>query len=148
MDPGDEAERIDTAINELDLTVIAYPTTHGHVDHVGKLAEMRRRHEAPIGMHPLDAAWAFSPENALPPWFDAPENPGTIERKYEDGQTWEDGNMPCNILFVPGHSPGSLRFTSSQKGFYSLVTPCSRGVSVVWISPVATKQTCLKRLLA
>lgn len=116
VDPGDEAERIDTAINELDLTVIAYPTTHGHVDHVGKLAEMRRRHEAPIGMHPLDAAWAFSPENALPPWFDAPENPGTIERKYEDGQTWEDGNMPYNILFVPGHSPGSVAFYFESEG--------------------------------
>jgi glyoxylase-like metal-dependent hydrolase (beta-lactamase superfamily II) len=110
IDPGGEAEQLLAAIQQRRLKVIAYPLTHGHVDHVTALAELHRAHPAPIGMHPADAAWAFSPRNALPPWYDAPEDPGPIDRAYDDGQTWTDAGFPYEVWFTPGHSPGGVSF--------------------------------------
>ena len=110
VDPGDEADRILQKIESLGLTVVGYPLTHGHVDHVSALAAVYRKHPAPVGIHPLDGAWAFSETNQIPPFYGAPEAPPSIERSYEDGQTWEDGGLQYEVLFTPGHSPGGVCF--------------------------------------
>ena len=103
-------------IEDLGLTVVAYPTTHGHMDHVSALREVHERFPAPIGLHPLDAAWAFSPSNARPPYYDTPQAPETIERDWEHDQIWTDAGMTYRILFSPGHSPGGVCFLFEDDG--------------------------------
>lgn len=116
MDPGGDADRLLDVIRENDLRVVAYPLTHGHVDHVDALAEVHRRHPAPMGMHPADASWAFTDRNALPPWYGAPEDPGPMDRSYEEGQTWTDAGFTYEVWFTPGHSPGGVCFYFRDQG--------------------------------
>ena len=116
VDPGDEADVLDRYLEREGLTVIGFPTTHGHIDHVSNLAEMHRRHPAPIGLHTLDARWAFTDSNAFPPYYPAPEAPSEIARDYDEGQQWDDGGMVYQVLFVPGHSPGSVAFYFEAEG--------------------------------
>ena len=115
IDPGADADRIIATIEALDLTVVAYPTTHGHMDHVSALQAVHQHFPAPIGLHPLDASWAFSPSNARPPYYDTPKAPSSIERDWEHGQTWTDGGMTYRILFSPGHSPGGVCFLFEEE---------------------------------
>ena len=111
IDPGDDAQKIIQFIRKNKLNVIGYPITHGHIDHVSGLAAVHTEFPAPIGMHPRDETWAFSPVNMFPPFYNQPpEAPSKIERTYQEGQTWEDGGMRYNILETPGHSPGSVSF--------------------------------------
>ena len=48
FDPGDEAERILGAVDELGLTVEAILLTHTHFDHVGAVAPVARATGAPV----------------------------------------------------------------------------------------------------
>ena len=108
IDPGSEPERIIKFIDDHDLTVLAYPVTHAHADHIGALAEVHERYPAPIGLHPLDLAWAFEPINNLAPFLDTPKKPSAIERVFEDGQEWTDGAWHYEIILTPGHTPGAV----------------------------------------
>ena len=108
VDPGAEPERIDAFLKERSLQAAAYMLTHGHVDHIGGLAELCRLRPAPIGMPEKDLSWAFGEQNQLPPFYDIPQRPPVIERMLEDGQSWEDGGMAYRCMATPGHTPGSM----------------------------------------
>lgn len=110
IDPGDEAEVILAALARLKATVVAYPVTHGHVDHVSALAAVHRAHPAPIALHPEDQSWAFSPRNQMQPYYGPPEPPGRIERDLADVQEWTDAGFRYQVIHTPGHSPGGVCF--------------------------------------
>ena len=108
IDPGAEADRLIRRIEERRLRVVGYPLTHGHRDHVGALAEVHARFPAPIGLHPTDAAWAFSPNNRLFPWEDPVAAPPGIDLEWEDGQAVDMGPFRFEVVFLPGHTPGGV----------------------------------------
>jgi len=110
IDPGDNAPDILEFLDQHDLRVAAYLLTHGHVDHVHALAAMVKQRPAPVAMHPDDAAWAFTPRAAFPPYYDAPAAPPRIDRTLADGQTWTDIGLDYRIIHTPGHSPGGVAF--------------------------------------
>ncbi len=110
MDPGAEPHTIRSFLEERDLTVAAYMLTHGHVDHICALADLRDALPAPVGLHPADQAWAFSSGNQFPPFYPVPRKPASIERDLADGQTWQDGGLVYRVIATPGHSPGSVCF--------------------------------------
>lgn len=111
IDPGDEAPRILAHLREGRLTPASILLTHGHMDHVAGLADVARAFpKAPVGLHPEDARWAFTPANSMPPYYETPEAPAQIERAWAGGQTWTDDELTYEIIEVPGHSPGSVAF--------------------------------------
>jgi glyoxylase-like metal-dependent hydrolase (beta-lactamase superfamily II) len=117
FDPGGDAQRIAELLDRKSLTVAAYMLTHGHVDHVAALAELHGRYPAPIGLHPSDAAWAFTPENHMPPFYPPPDPPGGagVSRLFRDGDSFEDGGLAYRVMATPGHTPGSVCFIFEDK---------------------------------
>jgi hydroxyacylglutathione hydrolase len=69
--------------------------THNHVDHIGGLEATRARIRAPLAVHPADnvRSLPFAPEILL-----------------EDGQVIAVGKMRIEVLYTPGHTPGSVCF--------------------------------------
>lgn len=110
IDPGDDADVIIQHIRREKLSVAAILITHGHIDHVSGLAEVSRAFPVPVAMHPVDAAWAFSESNQMPPYYEVPEAPEKIERELSEGQTWTDIGYTYQVLELPGHSPGHVGF--------------------------------------
>lgn len=110
IDPGAEPERICRILRDRDLTVAGYPLTHGHMDHVAALAEVRAQFPAPVGLHAEDARWAFSSQNAMPPYYSAPAIPPPIDVSYSESEPAVFGSFSINILETPGHSPGGVCF--------------------------------------
>jgi hydroxyacylglutathione hydrolase len=110
IDPGDDAGLIAATLRQENLSVTAYLITHGHMDHVGALDEISRLFPAPIGIHPDDDAWAFSPSNQSLPYYDTPTRPQHIHRHLSDGQKYQDGGLSYEVLATPGHSPGGVCF--------------------------------------
>ncbi len=119
IDPGDDASRIIETLRNRNLKVVYYLITHGHVDHVSALAEVAAAIPAPIAMHPTDAEWAFSPVNAMPPYYDAPKAPPSIERDFAEDKEWTDAGFRYRVIFTPGHAPGhvSLYFENEKTLF-------------------------------
>ena len=116
VDPGAEPDLIEAELASRRLTVVCYALTHGHMDHVGALAELHRRHPAPIGLHPADAAWAFTEANQWPPYYTVPVLPAPIARTWSDGQVWTDAGLTYRVLATPGHSPGGVCFHIESEG--------------------------------
>lgn len=116
VDPGADADQILSAIAGGNLRVAGYLLTHGHVDHVSALAEVHRKHPAPIAMHPEDSKWAFSPGNKMEPFFSQPEAPPRIDRELADGQVCEDIGFTYRVIETPGHSPGGVCFYFEDQG--------------------------------
>lgn len=110
VDPGGEPERLLTLLDERGWIPAAYLLTHGHVDHVHALAPLHARYPAPIGLHPLDAAWAFTDLNAYPPYYDTPVAPPRLDRAWADGEEWTDAGLTYRVIETPGHSPGGVCF--------------------------------------
>ncbi len=96
--------------------------THAHLDHYGSAAEVRRLTDAPIAIHPEDAAHLADGKTKLGdvrgwkrlsnltlPWI---EPMLTIEKTeadilVEDGDRLDAYGLPATVLHVPGHTPGS-----------------------------------------
>ncbi len=116
IDPGDDADLIADLLKKQKLQVTAYLITHGHVDHVFALAELTEQFPAPVGIHPKDAKWAFSPANAMPPYYKTPRKPATEERALADDQRWNQLDTECRIITTPGHSPGCVCFYFPDAG--------------------------------
>lgn len=110
IDPGDDAGRIAHTLRQHHIEVAAYGITHGHMDHVSALAELSRQFPAPVYIHARDARWAFLDVNAMPPYYKAPDRPGSALKELEDGQVITLDDIECRVLETPGHSPGCVCF--------------------------------------
>lgn len=108
IDPGAQPDAILDTLDTHRLKPCAYVLTHGHVDHVSALAAVQKRHLAPAYLHADDAAWAFSPANALPPYYPQPAKPAEPCHPLLDGQTFMFGVANLRVIATPGHTPGCV----------------------------------------
>lgn len=108
IDPGDDAAKLQVRLAEMDAVVVAYLLTHGHVDHISALAPLSAARPAPIYLHPLDAAWCFTPRNAMPGFYDAPPAPKGPIVPVTDGEGLTLAGAQWTVFETPGHTPGGV----------------------------------------
>ena len=75
--------------------------THDHMDHIGALTELRKALQVPLVAHAADST-QLSP---------APET------MVNDGDKFLLGNLEFNVLYTPGHTPGSICFLTGKHLF-------------------------------
>jgi glyoxylase-like metal-dependent hydrolase (beta-lactamase superfamily II) len=95
--------------------------THGHGDHIGSAATLRRLSGAPVAMHPLDEPMATSGRNGplTPTRLSAapmaaifrrlpPVAPCPPDLLVDEGHDLGPFGLSGRLLHTPGHTPGSL----------------------------------------
>lgn len=100
IDPGENVPEIKELVKKDKLDVRAIFLTHGHYDHVGGVAALRKRYkDIPVYLHPEDAGkdTELMPTKAL--------EPVTL---WRDGDVVMVGELPVEVLHTPGHSAGSV----------------------------------------
>jgi len=117
FDPGHDADQILQAMEQHNLEVAAYVCTHGHADHINALADLHRRHPAPIAMHSKDLEWAFEPVNQIEPFYPVPPRPD-IETflRLESARDWNFAGLHFQCMETPGHTPGSCCILFPEDG--------------------------------
>ncbi|MFO7871269.1 MAG: MBL fold metallo-hydrolase [Kiritimatiellia bacterium] len=109
LDPGAESEAISGLIKEKGLVVAAYLLTHGHMDHISVLADIYENFPAPVLIHQADLAWAFEPQNEMPPFYPVPRSlPGNAFVTAAEGDRRTDAGITYRVLGTPGHTPGGV----------------------------------------
>jgi hydroxyacylglutathione hydrolase len=114
VDPGDEAPRIIRMAEAKQAQIEAIWLTHGHLDHIGAVAAIKREWDVPVLLHPDDLVvyrrGALSAARyGLP--FEQPADP---DATLEDGQVLELGAARFTVRHMPGHSPGSCIFVGAD----------------------------------
>ena len=120
IDPGDEAERLNAAIEELGVTVEAILVTHCHFDHVGAVAPMARATSAPVYCPKIEAP-VLADIMRWVPWAGiGPFESYDADILVEGGEKLELAGMEIDVLFTPGHSPGHVTYSiAAEQAIFS-----------------------------
>ncbi|KGP76753.1 beta-lactamase [Desulfosporosinus sp. Tol-M] len=119
IDPGGDAKKIYRWVLEKGVKVEYILLTHGHVDHIGGVEELRTLlGDVLVGIHAADAGMLTDARKNLS------RNVGMnvvlkgADFLLQDGQELTIGNKKLKVISTPGHSPGSVCFLSDE-GLFS-----------------------------
>ena len=110
VDPGGEADKIMSALDELGLTLKEIWLTHGHLDHAGGADEIREKTGVPvIGPHKDDQFWMDDIEKHWEKYGHKGMGRNVVPDRYlEDGDVLTLGGAEFKIVHTPGHTPGHV----------------------------------------
>lgn len=106
LDPGDEEERILERIRELELQVKQIVCTHGHIDHAGAVAPLKRVLGVPFAVHPAEAKLLESLPLQARMFGLPPKEQPVIDVELRDFEVIACGTLRAEVVLTPGHSPG------------------------------------------
>lgn len=111
IDPGDEGERVAGIVEDSRCELQAIWLTHGHLDHIGAVAEVIRRWQVPIYLHPADAVLYGEGAIRAAQLYNVPfEPPPPFDRDLKEGDLLSLGRTTFEVWHVPGHAPGHVLF--------------------------------------
>jgi hydroxyacylglutathione hydrolase len=111
IDPGDEPERLQAAVDGLGVTVEAILITHCHFDHIGAVAPMARSTGAPVYCPKLEVPVLADIMRWVPWPGIGPFESYDADETVEGGEKLELAGMEIDVIFTPGHSPGHVSYS-------------------------------------
>ena len=112
VDPGDEADRIIAATQ--DVTVEAILLTHTHFDHVGAVAALARHTGAPVYCPRIEVPVLQDINAYVFPGF-GPFEPYDPEETVQGGEQLHLAGLDLDVIFTPGHSPGHVSYSIADE---------------------------------
>ena len=121
IDPGcyspEERELLSRTITDLKLNPVLLLNTHCHLDHVFGNRYVAETYGLELHIHPLEKQMLdLAPVSGL--MWDMPfENYAGPIHHLQPGRNIRLGVEELEVIFTPGHSPGSVSFLSRAQGF-------------------------------
>jgi hydroxyacylglutathione hydrolase len=111
IDPGEEADRLAAAVDELGVGVEAILLTHTHFDHIGAVAPLARHTGAPVYCPEIETRVLSDIMRYVPwPGF-GPYESYDADHTVKGGERLALAGLDIDVLFTPGHSPGHVGYS-------------------------------------
>lgn len=113
VDPGEEADRLLGAAEELGVGIEAILITHCHFDHIGAVAPVARATKAPVYCPEIEVGVLAD----ITKWTMAgfgPFESYQADHTLTGGERLSLAGLDIEVLFTPGHSPGHLTYAISS----------------------------------
>lgn len=114
IDPGADGKRIYRWILESGYQVEYILLTHGHVDHIGAVDDLREFCQAKVGIHSGDAGMLGDGRKNLSSYLGLPLELKPADFLLEEGQVLTVGQEQLKVIATPGHTPGGVCFLTSD----------------------------------
>ena len=115
--PTEEKELVAT-IDRLGLQPTKLINTHCHFDHIFGNAFVVKQYGLKLGIHPLEEQLLTSAPMVVQLYGIPPMTPSPgPDYSLNEGDTVALGSATFEVLFCPGHSPGSLCFYNKKEGY-------------------------------
>jgi len=108
IDPGAEGKKILKRIESLGLKVRYIILTHGHIDHIGALAEVRQATGAKVLIHAEDADMLTDSRKNLSTYVGSMVTMPAADQLLQDGDIIKVGKETIEVMHTPGHTRGSI----------------------------------------
>ncbi len=108
IDPGDEAEKIISFVERLNLEIEKIVITHGHVDHIGAVDEIRMRYKVPVMIGEKDAVKLTDSNENLSSLSGDNVYSDPADNFLKEGDIVSVGKYNFKVLETPGHTVGSI----------------------------------------
>ena len=120
IDPGDEPDTLTKALEDLQTTPAAILITHCHFDHVGAVAEMARRTQAPVYC-PAGEVFMIEDINAFVRFAGiGPFENYSPEKTVKHGDKLQLAGFEIDVIGTPGHSPDHVTYSiAADKAIFS-----------------------------
>ena len=111
VDPGDEAPKLLSALDAMEVKLDGILLTHTHFDHVGAVAPVARATGAEVWV-PLIEKGVLADIMSYVPWAGiGPFESYDAEHTVAGGERLELAGFEIDVLFTPGHSPGHVTYS-------------------------------------
>jgi len=117
IDPGGDFEIIEDHLKKLKLKAKYIVLTHGHVDHIGALAQLKKATGAEILIHSKDSAMLYDPNQNLSFFSGDKIIPVKADRLLGEGDIIECGEIKLEVIYTPGHTPGGISLVTDKMIF-------------------------------
>ncbi len=117
VDPGDDALKIIDKLESKNLTASHIFLTHGHVDHIGAITQLKDKYNCEILIHEKDGDMLTEPMRNLSFYMGKPITTYPATATFKDKDTFSINGLEIKVLHTPGHSAGSSSFMINDNIF-------------------------------
>lgn len=109
IDAGVDAEQVFKAVEKMGLKIKYIILTHGHIDHICSVDELREKLNAKVMIHESDANALLEPVlNGSAIFHHKKLAFKSADVLLKDTDLLEVGGLKLEIIHTPGHSPGCI----------------------------------------
>lgn len=106
-------EKLSLYLEKNKLTPTKLLLTHSHWDHIGDVAQVKKKFLTPVLIHRDDVGNLEKPgSDRLPCWIEFP--PVHPDGFIEDGDNIAVGQLRITVIHTPGHTPGCVCFYNAE----------------------------------
>lgn len=118
VDPGADYLRIKKRLDDNGITEVTHILlTHGHFDHIGAAAQLKRETGAAVCIHRRDASMLQSDQDSLAVMAGVTIEPVKSDFIFEGGEVIVAADIEVEVLHTPGHSGGSVCYLAEDTMF-------------------------------